>query len=213
MLSECELESYRRQSSVGDEALCSNACAAENFVQIEAEKCATVSDYPTDLWINRDYEFVCFVDKVCCRLGDTVPDNTCFATDEDDGVASTAVIAGAVAGSGAVVVALVLFGLYYRKKKTSGEDATKEIEATTQDGPESTDQQDDTATASFTGTNITEDESVIVANATLVPQTHDLDYKSQWDETPVAPVTPVGRERNSSPNSRDPIGIKKNVEL
>jgi len=220
ILSECTLESYRRQSSVGDEALCSNACAAEDFVQIEAEKCATVSDYPTDLWINRDYEFVSFVDKVCCRLGETVPDNTCFATDEDDGGASPAVIAGAVAGSGAVVVALVLFRLYYRKKKTSGEDATKEIEATTikeieattQDGRESTDRQDDTATASSPGTNIAEDESVIVANATLVPQTHELDYKNQWDETPVAPVTPVGSKRNSSANSPDPIGIK-NVEL
>ena len=54
---------------------------------------------------------------------------------------------------------------------------------------------------------------MIVANATLVPQTHELDYKNQWDETPVTPVTPVGSKRNSSPNSRDPIGVKKNVEL
>ena len=48
----CELESFRRLSSAGDEAICDlNACNASDFVQVEATKCPSVSDYPQYLWI------------------------------------------------------------------------------------------------------------------------------------------------------------------
>ena len=52
----CELESFRRLSSAGDEAICDlNACNASDFVQVEATKCPSVSDYPQYLWINSNF--------------------------------------------------------------------------------------------------------------------------------------------------------------
>ena len=49
----CELESYRNQSSVGNESLCfAGTCNADDFVQVESMKCASVSDYPSNLWAN-----------------------------------------------------------------------------------------------------------------------------------------------------------------
>lgn len=52
-LTKCELESYRRQSSTGDEALCNvGECSASDFVNVEATECPSVTDYPTNLWNN-----------------------------------------------------------------------------------------------------------------------------------------------------------------
>ena len=49
----CELESFRRQSSTGNESLCSvGNCTADDFVQVEPMKCESVSDYPSNLWQN-----------------------------------------------------------------------------------------------------------------------------------------------------------------
>ena len=48
----CELESFRRQGLAGDEALCTSTCMESDFVEIEAEKCPFVADYPQDLWNN-----------------------------------------------------------------------------------------------------------------------------------------------------------------
>ena len=58
----CELESYRNQSSSGNKSLCfAGTCSANDFVQVEPIKCESVSDYPSNLWVNilfkgRSYE-------------------------------------------------------------------------------------------------------------------------------------------------------------
>jgi von Willebrand factor type A domain len=52
-LTVCELESFRRQSSAGDDALCTPGfCSEDSFVDVEATKCPGISDYPNDLWAN-----------------------------------------------------------------------------------------------------------------------------------------------------------------
>jgi len=216
-LSTCELESYRRQSTVGDEALCTNACAEQDFVQIEEEKCPGVSDYPRDLWINRDNEFISFLDTACCRVGETVPDNTCFAPpDEGDGT-PIAAIAGAAAGGGVLLIALIGFVLYSRKKKRAGKN-NKKIEAvdtTSNDYPDPTAHGTDTQgtdtqtqgidTQGTPSTLETEtlDSPTFVPNALPVHRSaQNLDYKDQcrmveprpFDEDIASPIvtgTPI----------------------
>ena len=52
-LTQCEMESYRRQSSTGDDALClADVCNASDFVPVETTTCPFVSDYPSNLWNN-----------------------------------------------------------------------------------------------------------------------------------------------------------------
>jgi hypothetical protein len=71
-LSLCELESFRRQGAAGSEALCTSNCTEDDFVQIEAEECPFVHDYPQDLWQNNDDQGVAYLvrssrlDSVCC---------------------------------------------------------------------------------------------------------------------------------------------------
>jgi hypothetical protein len=73
-LSICELESFRRQSAAGNEALCTANCTENDFVKIEPENCSSVSDYPQDLWNNidsqeKDYEVsIRMIHADCVRL-------------------------------------------------------------------------------------------------------------------------------------------------
>ncbi len=54
-LTTCVLESYRLASS--NESVCRTGnCSARDFVQVEATQCLGISDYPTDLWANKDFE-------------------------------------------------------------------------------------------------------------------------------------------------------------
>ena len=49
----CVLESFRQQSSTGNESLCfAGTCSTNDFVQVEPIKCESVSDYPSNLWDN-----------------------------------------------------------------------------------------------------------------------------------------------------------------
>jgi len=74
----CELESFRRLSSAGDEAICDlSACNASDFVQVEATKCPSVSDYPQYLWINSNFAGKSYLDRVCCTVGETIPSDSC----------------------------------------------------------------------------------------------------------------------------------------
>lgn len=113
-LSTCELESFRRQGLAGDEALCHDACSNSDFVQIESKKCPSISDYPRDLWANRDYEDVPFLDKACCRVGETTPDKTCYAPDSGK---STALVAGAACGAAVAVALVLLFLAWFQRRK------------------------------------------------------------------------------------------------
>lgn len=183
-LSTCELESYRRQSSVGDEGLCSDSCAEADFVQIEEEKCPAVSDYPRDLWINRDNEFVSYLDKVCCRVGETVPDSTCFAPLED-GQDNTGIIAGAAAGGGAIVILLIAVTTWrVKKKKKATPDTNPLVEETSGEDQDNTntESQNSPSTPASVSTHRQgsdrHDEPIVVPNATPV-NAHSLHYKDQ----------------------------------
>ena len=55
-LTVCELESFRRQSSAGDDALCTAGfCSEDSFVVVESTKCPGISDYPDELWANSNF--------------------------------------------------------------------------------------------------------------------------------------------------------------
>jgi len=119
----CELESFRRLSSAGDEAICDvNACNASDFVQVEAAKCPSVADYPDYLWMNANYIGKPYFNRVCCKLGETVPSDTCpvapISYSGSDAAStsssSTALIAGVSAG---VVLALLILGFVWRQRR------------------------------------------------------------------------------------------------
>lgn len=85
-LDECVLESYRRQGTAGEDALCGarqlaggnrTVCKPEDFVQVEEEACLTVSDYPRNLWDNIEHEWKGYEEVVCCQVNETVPSDTC----------------------------------------------------------------------------------------------------------------------------------------
>jgi len=126
----CELESFRRLSSAGDEAICDvNACNASDFVQVEAAKCPSVADYPDYLWMNANYSGKPYFNRVCCKLGETVPfgetvpSDTCpvapISYSGSDAAStsssSTALIAGVSAG---VVLALLILGFVWRQRSS-----------------------------------------------------------------------------------------------
>jgi hypothetical protein len=49
----CVLESFRKLSAAGNESLCfAGNCSANDFVQVEPIKCVSLSDYPSNLWVN-----------------------------------------------------------------------------------------------------------------------------------------------------------------
>lgn len=120
-----ELESYRHQSSLGDdEALCVETRAERQiFAQIEEEECTSFRDYPRDLWINRDNEVLSCSDSACYRVGENFP-----ATDDGGsssgggGGTSVAVIAGSVTGGGALFLTLtILFCVLEKEAEANGE--------------------------------------------------------------------------------------------
>eukprot|EP00977_Amphora_coffeiformis_P015582 scaffold4562_cov178-Amphora_coffeaeformis.AAC.11 len=75
----CALESVRRQGLAGDEALCTNNCTLEDFVQVEEELCPFVTDYPSDLWVSTANDGVPFVGRACCIIGENAPSDECPA--------------------------------------------------------------------------------------------------------------------------------------
>ena len=80
----CELESFRRQSSAGDDGLCSSNCTTDDFVEVEEKPCQITNDYPTDLWKNVENAGLSYEDRVCCVIGETAPSEICPFDDGDD---------------------------------------------------------------------------------------------------------------------------------
>ncbi|KAL7565258.1 hypothetical protein ACA910_014553 [Epithemia clementina (nom. ined.)] len=79
-LGDCLLESYRRSSGAGDLALCpsTNNCTESDFIQIEEQKCPTISDYTKDVWINVDKMNVSVSEATCCSVaGQDIFADTC----------------------------------------------------------------------------------------------------------------------------------------
>ena len=117
-LTVCEVESYRRQSNVaGDDAICNVECTAEDLVPVQEQKCPFVSDYPGDVWVNRDNEFIAFNDKACCRLSESFaePDATCTASGGDE--PPIALIVGVTVGSIVALGLLAAVVLHRRRRE------------------------------------------------------------------------------------------------
>jgi len=107
----CALESVRRQGLAGDDALCTRNCTLDDFVQVEEGLCPFVTDYPSDLWVNRASDGVPYIERACCIVGETIPSDQCPVQKEaprlEEGNNSTFPIGGIV---GIVVGALVILG-------------------------------------------------------------------------------------------------------
>ena len=103
----CELESFRRQGSAGDDGMCSSNCTSSDYVQVEEEKCPFVSDYPTNLWKGVENAGLPYEERVCCVIGETVPSDQCLAK-EKNSTASTSVLVGAILGGVGFLSCLVL---------------------------------------------------------------------------------------------------------
>ena len=116
----CEMESYRRQGT-GDEGLCTANCTANQLVQVEEEKCPLVTNYPNDLWKNKETHGLSYPERVCCAIGDTGPSGECSASPEkdksdgnDDGDngddKSAGLIVGSIVGGIALIVCIGICG-------------------------------------------------------------------------------------------------------
>jgi hypothetical protein len=102
----CELESFRRSGSVGDDALCTSTCNSTNFVQVEEVACSLASDYPKDLFINEDLKGLSYEERTCCVVNKTTPDlNNQCGLKGGDGIGMYAII-GIASGSfiGAIII-------------------------------------------------------------------------------------------------------------
>ena len=93
----CQLESFRRQGSSGDEGLCSANCTADDYVPVQEEKCPFVDDYPTNLWKDVENAGKAYEDRVCCVVGESFPSDQCPASNNDEG--DTAMLVGAIVGA------------------------------------------------------------------------------------------------------------------
>jgi von Willebrand factor type A domain len=111
----CELESFRRIGSVGDEALCTATCNATDFVQVEELACSSVSDYPKNLFINGTLTGLSYEERACCVVNETTPDvsNQC-ALKGGDGIGTGAII-GIVLGCAAAT--LIAGWIVYKNHK------------------------------------------------------------------------------------------------
>eukprot|EP00934_Nitzschia_sp_Nitz4_P000711 Nitzschia sp. Nitz4//scaffold26_size159584//86339//88449//NITZ4_002497-RA/size159584-snap-gene-0.34-mRNA-1//-1//CDS//3329545100//711//frame0 len=120
-LDTCELESFRRSGNAGDDALCWNNCTDAEFVQVEAEQCSTVSDYPTELFVSPDLEGLSYEERVCCKVGETAPSNDCgiedLSTPSDS--SSVGTIVGAAVGGLAGLCIVGCIAYYFSKGQTS----------------------------------------------------------------------------------------------
>jgi hypothetical protein len=76
-LATCEVELYRGQGVAGDEALCTTNCTGVDFVQVEAQQCFAVSEYPLELFINRVLLGKTYEERVCCKIGETTTSDEC----------------------------------------------------------------------------------------------------------------------------------------
>ena len=128
----CELESFRRIGSVGDDALCTTTCNATSFVQIEEQECSSVSDYPKNLFVNEDLKGLPYEERACCVVNATTPDlnNQCGL--KGGGGIGTGAIIGIVFGS---VAAILLGGCLVSKRRGKAMSSDKDAAKTVTVGP------------------------------------------------------------------------------
>jgi hypothetical protein len=82
VLSRCEIESYRRQGTAKDAALCNLNCTEADYVQVEEQMCNDTSVYPTKLWQNTDRRGKNYEESACCIIGEDSPSTECPRTSE-----------------------------------------------------------------------------------------------------------------------------------
>eukprot|EP00804_Cyclotella_cryptica_P019052 CCRYP_014456-RA/>CCRYP_014456-RA protein AED:0.03 eAED:0.03 QI:213/1/1/1/1/1/3/251/787 len=110
-LSQCELEGLRfiggRENSLC--GVCNNTEYDSNVTNV----CPNQRDLPWDVWINTEMRGKNFTERVCCKVGDTVPSDTCpvtiLSTEESPGI-STNIVLGLAIGIplGFIIILLLL---------------------------------------------------------------------------------------------------------
>lgn len=104
----CELESFRQQGSTGEEGRCSTNCTAQDYVQVEEEKCPFVNKYPSDLWTGVGNAGLSYAERVCCVIGETAPSDQCPLGTSSRSISKGALVGFVVAGGVLFVLCAVL---------------------------------------------------------------------------------------------------------
>jgi hypothetical protein len=128
----CELESFRRRSSAGDEALCTTNCTASEYFEIEEQACSFVNDYPRDLFINNMLQGLSYEERVCCVVGENTVHTAdqCVAGPDELNIG---LIVGTVIGGILVVLLVIAAWIYFKHfygKKGSFRDSHESAENT-----------------------------------------------------------------------------------
>ena len=123
-LTPCELEAFRKLGAPNDEALCEVNCTDSQIAQVEEEACRTISDYPSSIFVEGISNIGSYEERVCCRVGETEPSTECQSDDNDE--SPIGLIIGVVAaGVGGIVLGLLLYFCWWRKRVPSkGKNAT-----------------------------------------------------------------------------------------
>ena len=101
----CELESFRRRGSAGDDALCSrDSCSQADLFQTEEVACSAVDDYPRDLWVNTENTGVLYEDRVCCSVGESGPSDSCSSSSSTNNLGTGAIVGIVFAGILVVII-------------------------------------------------------------------------------------------------------------
>lgn len=117
-LETCELESFRRRGSTGDNALCHrDSCSEADFVQTEEVECSAVDDYPRDLWVNTGNADVSYEERVCCSVGESEPSNSCGSS---LGLRKGAKVAMIVLACVMMIFVCFFLYLFYLKQRVVG---------------------------------------------------------------------------------------------
>jgi hypothetical protein len=112
-LTKCELEAYRLATS-GEAARCNSNCTSDGFIETHTKHCATVKNYPSDLFANTNLENQSYESRVCCAVGvdNSLSLKICSCSSstsspKGSGDEEQVLSAGAIAG---IAIAVVLLG-------------------------------------------------------------------------------------------------------
>lgn len=107
-LTQCEIESYRRQGTARNAALCSRNCTDGDFVAVEEQSCPFVSDYPRNLWENVLNEGIAYEESGCCVIGENSPSSECpISENKNFGM----IVGGTLGGIGGLVLIAIAIKL------------------------------------------------------------------------------------------------------
>ena len=116
-LSTCDYEYFRQRGSTGDEGLCFNNCTAQDFAKLDEGECPTSTDYPRDVFVNRDFKGIGYVDRTCCLVGSNEPSDQCAVESSDVEKGSSGLPLGAIIGIVISGLCCVCFLLNDKKDK------------------------------------------------------------------------------------------------